>query len=90
MLIVAASEVKAPDTWIAEIKTMGFFEFSNIYSFCLKQLEAGNFAQNLGHWLLGLNSWASLIPIMIVIVGITIYFFGKRMKPPRLKEGFST
>ncbi len=75
MIIVAASNILAPETMVRKISSLSFFEYSNIYSFCLKQLMEGNFGWNLGHQLLGLNSWSSLIPLFIVMVGVTIFFF---------------
>jgi len=75
MLIAAASNVLVPDTMVLKINTLGFFEYSNIYNYCLKQLIEGKFTQNLGHRFLGLNSWSSLIPLVIVIVGATFLFF---------------
>jgi len=78
MVIVAASTVLTPEKIILNIKSLGFFEYSNIYNFCLKQLESGSFTPNLGHRLLHLSSWASLIPFFVVIVGLTIFFLWNR------------
>jgi hypothetical protein len=74
MLIAAASNVNVPATTVSKIKTMGFFAYSNIYSYCLKQLQEGHFAQNLGQQLLGLRTWSSLIPLLIVISIFTFFF----------------
>jgi hypothetical protein len=75
MMIATASVVGVPDTMMWKIASLRFFEYSNIYSYCLKQLLEGNFTQNLGHRLLGLNSWGSLIPLLVVITVITVLFF---------------
>ena len=77
MLIAASSTVLVPNVMVLEIKTLGFFEYSNIYDFCLKRLMDGNFTQNLGHLLLGLHSWSSLIPLVVVLIGGTCLFFWK-------------
>jgi hypothetical protein len=77
MLIVAASTVQAPDTLVRKLGSLGFFEYTNIYSYCLKQLEKGNFTLNLGQWLLGLESWNSLIPLLVIIGAATGFFFLK-------------
>jgi len=80
MLIAAASTVQAPDVWVSRISTQGFFSYSNIYSYCLTQLENGNFTQNLGYRILGLWSWNSLIPFLVVIGAFTGFLFWKGMK----------
>jgi hypothetical protein len=69
MFIVAASEILVPDDWIRKISKLNWFQFSTIYSYCLKQLLEGNFAWNLGSQLLGLKNWISLLPISAVILG---------------------
>jgi hypothetical protein len=81
MMIVAASTTQVPDKMVAKLSTMGFFGYSNIYDYCLKQLTFyGNFTQNLGHLLLHLNTWTSLIPLCVVIAGLTIFFFWNELK----------
>ena len=80
MMIAAASDVQVPDTMVDEIETLGFFEYSHIYSYCLKQLVEGNFARNLGHQFLGLKTWSSLIPLLVVIAGVTFFFFRNTME----------
>jgi hypothetical protein len=76
MLIAAASLVQVPNgKWAINISKLGFFEYTNIYSYCLKQLLKGNFGQNLGNQLLGLRSWNSLIPLMVVIAGFSFFFW---------------
>ena len=75
MLIAAASIVQVPNGKLAiRIGTLGFFEYSNIYSYCLKLLLKGKFGQNLGNQLLGLRSWNSLIPLMVVLAGVSFFF----------------
>ena len=80
MFIVAASNMKVPDGMVAKIDSLGFFEYSNIYDYCLKQLTEGNFSNNLGNFLMGLNSWSSLIPLFVVIAGLTLIFFRDNVK----------
>jgi hypothetical protein len=81
MLIVAASTTLVPDKMIAELSTIGYFGYSNIYDYCLKQLTFyGNFTQNLGNEILHLSSWNSLIPLFIVFFGITLFFFRHELK----------
>jgi hypothetical protein len=75
MLNAAASIVQVPNgTWAVNISKLGFFEYTNIYSYCLKLLLKGKFGQNLGIQLLGLRSWYSLIPVLVVITGATFFF----------------
>jgi hypothetical protein len=79
MIIAAASTVQDPDMMVSKIANLGFFAYTNIYSYCLKLLREGNFTQNLALQFLGLRSWASLIPFLVVIGGVT-FFFLSRMK----------
>jgi hypothetical protein len=74
MMIVAASYVLVPETMVLKIGSLGFFDYSNIYSFCLQQLIKGDFGWNLGHQLLGLENWSSLIPLLVVLIGATFIF----------------
>jgi hypothetical protein len=78
MFIGAANTVLVPDIMIEKIKTLGFFEYSNLYSYGLKQLFAGHFTQNLGQRFFGLKNCSSLIPVLGVIVWVTIYFVKKQ------------
>jgi hypothetical protein len=80
MFIAAAGSIKVPDGKVGQLATLGFFAFSNIYSFCLKTLEEGKFAQNLSIKLLGLKSWNSLIPLLVVIGAVTFFFFWKDLE----------
>jgi hypothetical protein len=81
MIIVAASTTQVPGKMIAKLSTIGFFGYSNIYSYCLQQLTSyGNFTQNLGNEVLHLSSWSSLIPLFFVIVGLTLFFFWNELK----------
>ncbi len=77
MLIAAASDVQVNPTMVLNIRSLGFFDYSHIYDYCLKQLEEGNFAWNLGNRLLGLKSWSSLIPFFIIFGGFTFFYFRK-------------
>jgi hypothetical protein len=77
MLIGAASVVLVSDWMVPEIPRLGFFQFTYI-SYCLQELMKGHFGSNLGHSLLALNSWSSLIPLLVVMVVVTGFFFWKR------------
>ncbi len=74
MFIGAANTVLVPEKMIEKINTLGFFEYSNLYSYGLKELIAGHFTQNLGQRIFGLKNWNSLIPVLGVVVWVTIYF----------------
>jgi len=74
MLIVVASEVIVPATPMENFQKLGFFEYSTIYSFCLPELVNGKFTWNLGIDLLGINGWASLVPVVLAITGVLVYF----------------
>ena len=80
MFIGAANTVLVPDKMMEKINTLGFFEYSNLYSYGLKQLIAGHFTQNLGQRFFGLKNWSSLIPVLGVIVLVTIYFVKKQTR----------
>jgi len=82
MIIAAAGDFQVPDTMVDEIDTLGFFEFSNIYDYCLQQLIKGNFTRNLGLQYLGLKSWSSLIPFFIILGVFTFLFFRKSNEIP--------
>jgi hypothetical protein len=84
MLIGAASVVLVSDWMVPEIPKLGFFQFTYIYSYCLQELIKGHFGPNLGHSLLALNSWYSLIPLLVVMVVATDFFFWKRTESPQL------
>jgi hypothetical protein len=77
MSIAAAGNFQVPDTMVDEIDTLGFFEYSHIYDYCLQQLVEGKFARNLGQQFLGLNTWSSLIPFFIILGVFTFFFFRK-------------
>jgi hypothetical protein len=81
MGIVAASNIMVLEEYFVKIARIGFFEYSAIYSYCLKQLIAGNYAWNLGQAIFGLKNWVSLLPIALVISGATLFmaFFPTRL-----------
>jgi len=76
MLIGAASVVLVSDWMVPEIPKLGFFQFTYI-GYCLQELIKGHFGPNLGQSLLDLNSWYSLIPLLVVMVVATGFFFWK-------------
>jgi hypothetical protein len=87
MFIVAASNLHVPDDFIANLDKLGYFEYSTIYSFCLKQLRHGEYAFNLGNSLLGLKNQMSLIPLVLVnlIVPFVLYFRKPASKPSSIQ-----
>ena len=82
MTIAAASNVLVPDTMVLRIGAQRFFEYSNIYSYCLKELLDGNFARNLGLQYLGLHGWASLLPLGAAAAALIALFL--RRSPSHL------
>lgn len=78
MFIGVSSLILVPDNNYAQIDTLGYFEYSSIYSYCLKLLIDGEFAKNLGNQLLGLNAWLSLVPILMVMLAVTIRFLARQ------------
>jgi hypothetical protein len=94
MGIVAASEIGVPGHYFTTISSSGFFEFTAIYDYCLKQLIAGKFAWNIGLAFFNLKSWTSLLPISIAVLGATLFmaFYPTRMdhNPQNLGERLAT
>ena len=78
MFIATTSSIIVPDTSYKLIDTLGYFQYSSIYSYCLPLLLDGEFATNIGNKLLGLNTWVSLVPVLIVMLIITVVFFTMR------------
>ena len=72
MGIVVASKVLIQDNFIATLSSSGFFAYSAIYDYCLQQLIDGNFAWNMGQAVFGLKSWASLLPLALIVLGATL------------------
>ena len=92
MTIVVASDVKLlpPEDYYVKISQAKFFEYSAIYTDCLKRLINGNFAWNLGQALFGLKQWASLLPIALVVSGACLFtaFFPTRLdRNPKSQSG---
>jgi hypothetical protein len=84
MTIAAASSVLVPETMVLRIETQRFLEYSNIYSFCLRELLNGNFARNIGTQYLGLQGWASLLPLGAVASALVALFLrGSTARMPR-------
>jgi hypothetical protein len=73
MFIISASTVEAYNYVVSHLASMPFFGYSDIYSFCLQQLIKGNFTSNLGA-VIPLSGWASLVPILLVTMGVTGVF----------------
>jgi hypothetical protein len=72
MGIVAASTIRVPDDYFIKIARLSYFQYTAIYSYCLKQLLEGNYAWNLGQALFGLKNWASLIPISLIVLSASL------------------
>jgi hypothetical protein len=81
MFIVAASSIIVPEDWIKNIETAGFFDYTEIYHHSLVELLDGKFTFNLGAMYLHLPSWTSLVPVLLVITGLTTLFFCSARKP---------
>ena len=81
MGIVVASKVLIQDNFIATLSSSGFFAYSAIYDYCLQQLIDGNFAWNMGQAVFGLKSWVSLLPLALIVLGVTLLmaFFPVRL-----------
>jgi hypothetical protein len=74
MTIAAASSLLVPEGMVLRIETQRFFEYSNIYSFCLRELLNGNFARNIGTQYLGLQGWGSLLPLGAAVLALIVFF----------------
>lgn len=81
MLIVAATTVQVPDDRIRNIAALGYFEYSSIYSYGLRQLLNGNIAWNLAQKLFGWKTTTSILPTIIATASITTVFFMMRADP---------
>ncbi len=68
MTVVAATTVMVPDDYLVRIAKLKFFQYSTIYSYCLKQLEAGHLGWNAGQAWLGLKNWVSLLPFAAILL----------------------
>ncbi|MEN6410979.1 MAG: hypothetical protein ABFD44_14850, partial [Anaerolineaceae bacterium] len=79
MGIVAASTINVNEFYMVRINQLKFFQYSTIYSDCLKVLLDGKFAWNMGQNWFGLPGWYSLIPIVVILLAAVAIF--ARMKP---------
>lgn len=84
MTVVAATTVMVPDDYLVRIAKLHFFQYSTIYSYCLKQLEAGHLGWNAGQAWLGLKNWASLLPFAAILLAGAGLILG--IKQPKLAE----
>ena len=78
MMVVVSTLILVPDNVSARINEIGYFTYSSIYSDCLQLLLNGELSKNLGNQFLGLNTWVSLIPLLIVMLIVTLIFFARR------------
>jgi hypothetical protein len=75
MLLAAASTTLVPTEKIMpNLKFASLFGYSTLYNYCWWKLSNGVFAPNLGEQILGLQTWASLLPLLVIWVGGTIVF----------------
>lgn len=74
MLLVAASTVQVPDDQLRKIDQLSYFQYSSIYSYCLRQLVDGTLTWNMAQKVLGWGTAMSLLPIMVVVACITACF----------------
>jgi hypothetical protein len=86
MLIPISSRVLVPDDFRKIINKPGFSLYASIYDYGLPQLLDGKFAKNLGNLFLGLESWRSLLPLLLVVCIITIIFFRRQEYPRRFSS----
>ena len=78
MFIAVSSLIIIPDNFYKQFDKLGYFAYSSIYSYCLQLLLDGEFSTNIGNKLFGLDTWVSLIPLLVVILIITSVFFVRR------------
>jgi len=88
MFIITATSALAPNLIVDQLNAMRFFAYSNIYSFCLQQLISGNIAYNLGNGILHLKGWISLVPILLVTLGVIGVFVMMGSKPTKISLPF--
>jgi hypothetical protein len=74
MLIPLSTITLVPDQYFAKNPHLKFFGYSTIYDYSWKELMAGNFAFSLGFILLGLRKWATLIPLILAILAVLVFF----------------
>lgn len=75
MTLAASSNFLVPEDNIATIATDPFFSYSLIYDDCLAQLLDGRFSWNIGQNLFGLTGFASLLPLFLIQILLTMIFF---------------
>jgi hypothetical protein len=78
MFIVVSSQIRIPDNFYRQIDKISYFAYSSIYSYCLRRLLRGEFSSNIVNEFLGVNTWLSLVPLLLVIFIITLVFFVKQ------------
>jgi hypothetical protein len=83
MFIVVSTQIRVPDDFYRQIDKLGYFAYSSIYSFCLHRLLRGEYSSNIVNELLGVNTWLSLIPLLLDIIIINLVFFVGQTSPKR-------
>jgi hypothetical protein len=74
MLIPVSTITLVPDQYFVNNPHLKFFGYSTIYDYSWKELQAGNFAYNLGFILLRLRKWATLLPLILAILAVSAFF----------------
>lgn len=78
MLLAAASTTLVPtEKAMQAIKHASLFAYSTLYNYCWWKLSNGVFAPNLGQQLLGLKTWASLVPLLLFWAASLTLFWRK-------------
>ena len=80
MTIATADDFLGTGSAALKIGSLGFFGYSNIWNHCLYDLVHNVYAHNWGNEFLHLQSWAILIPWVVVIAGGAAYFIWDTMK----------
>lgn len=80
MVLASSCQFLIPANYIPTIGQDPFFHYSNIYSNVMLQLLDGRFGWNIGKAWFGLNTWFSLVPLMIAQAFLSILFFKPRVK----------
>jgi hypothetical protein len=75
MFIPLFGTISVPDDFYNQIANKGFFAFSSLYSYCLRQLLGGNLSTNIVNKLFALNTWLSLIPFLMFLLVVNLSFF---------------
>jgi hypothetical protein len=82
MIVASASHILVPaDQTFQNLKFAGFFDYSTIYNYCWWKLTNGVFDWNLGQGIFHLETWASLIPLVLALAATAVYFWMATAQP---------